>query len=401
MIGAVVTGADFLDWTGPGGARALFVDAEQGLRTVKRRLREARLAQLEAIDYLHVPDGLALDSDQEQIAAVEQILAAEWGLLFDREQGFRRAPEDEVDADEQLAQRLIEVVREQPGLSTKKVTDAVEGRKATLTRILRSDDRFRSERRGQADLWFDADTESLFPRDGNRAEHVVRAEDDHPVPADGNTPLGGIRRERVRRLLFPRSRNHDLRLRPDPRPRGQHPVLLPSSLGADLRPRPRERAGTQARHLLHRRSNGVRPVRRRPQVDLDVRRVRAAAHPARRLDRHARRRAVAHRGDTVTARRLCSYPRCGRIAQPGTYRCQEHPKRRVPRHRQYRNLCAAIKANATFCGICGEGPRTDDPWVVDHIVPRARGGSDDPTNLQAAHRSCNGRKGAGIGEGIW
>jgi hypothetical protein len=28
---------------------------------------------------------------------------------------------------------------------------------------------------------------------------------------------------------------------------------------------------------------------------------------------------------------------------------------------------------------------------------RAYGGSDDITNLRAAYRSCNGRKGAGIG----
>ena len=26
------------------------------------------------------------------------------------------------------------------------------------------------------------------------------------------------------------------------------------------------------------------------------------------------------------------------------------------------------------------------------VVPRGFGGSDDPTNLRAAHRSCNGRK---------
>jgi 5-methylcytosine-specific restriction endonuclease McrA len=96
--------------------------------------------------------------------------------------------------------------------------------------------------------------------------------------------------------------------------------------------------------------------------------------------------------------RLCSYRGCGRIAVAGTHRCEAHPKRRVPRHRQYRNLCAAILANARFSGICGEGPREGDPLVVDHVVPRARGGSDDPSNLQAAHRSCNGRKGQSIGE---
>jgi hypothetical protein len=119
-------------------------------------------------------------------------VGAKWGLLFEREEGFRRAREDELESDEMLAERLLEHVRANPGESTKKVTDAVEGRRATLTRILRGDDRFRSERRGQADLWFDAETESLFPRHGNRAEQVTPAEDDQPVPPRVETPVGGL-----------------------------------------------------------------------------------------------------------------------------------------------------------------------------------------------------------------
>lgn len=50
------------------------------------------------------------------------------------------------------------------------------------------------------------------------------------------------------------------------------------------------------------------------------------------------------------------------------------------------------------CGICKtpvdlslEHP---DPWSpsVDHVIPRAHGGSDDPTNLQVAHLTCNQNK---------
>jgi AAA domain len=73
IIRAIVEGDTFLDWTGSGG-RALIIDAEQGLRTIKRRLREAGLDQSTSVDYLRAPDGLSLDRDARQIAALEQQL---------------------------------------------------------------------------------------------------------------------------------------------------------------------------------------------------------------------------------------------------------------------------------------------------------------------------------------
>lgn len=52
--------------------------------------------------------------------------------------------------------------------------------------------------------------------------------------------------------------------------------------------------------------------------------------------------------------------------------------------------------DGTDCGICGLAvdmtlTRADslDCPSVDHILPRARGGSHDPTNLQLAHLRCN------------
>jgi hypothetical protein len=65
----------FLDWQGQGG-RVLVLDAEQGLRSVKRRLREARLDSCDDVDYVRVPDGLSLDTDPRHIAAVEEVLEA-------------------------------------------------------------------------------------------------------------------------------------------------------------------------------------------------------------------------------------------------------------------------------------------------------------------------------------
>jgi hypothetical protein len=75
LVRAVTGQEPFLDWQGAGG-RALVLDAEQGLKTVKRRLREAGLADSEAVDYVRVPDGLSLDSDEQHVAEVERVLAA-------------------------------------------------------------------------------------------------------------------------------------------------------------------------------------------------------------------------------------------------------------------------------------------------------------------------------------
>lgn len=50
------------------------------------------------------------------------------------------------------------------------------------------------------------------------------------------------------------------------------------------------------------------------------------------------------------------------------------------------------------CHICGQGRADDDPFEVEHVLPKLRGrkggGSDDLGNLALAHRSCNIKKSA-------
>lgn len=53
-----------------------------------------------------------------------------------------------------------------------------------------------------------------------------------------------------------------------------------------------------------------------------------------------------------------------------------------------------IARDGTTCGICGLPVLPGEPLDIDHIVPVALGGSDDPENLQVAHASCNRSKGA-------
>ena len=73
IVRALTMQGEFLDWQGSGG-RVLVLDAEQGLRTVKRRLREVGLHESDDVDYVRVPDGLALDSDTRHVAEAEQTL---------------------------------------------------------------------------------------------------------------------------------------------------------------------------------------------------------------------------------------------------------------------------------------------------------------------------------------
>lgn len=73
MARAVSRGEELLGWKGCGG-RVLVLDLEQGLRTVQRALGDAGLQAAENVDYVRVPDGLALDRDETQAAWLRSLL---------------------------------------------------------------------------------------------------------------------------------------------------------------------------------------------------------------------------------------------------------------------------------------------------------------------------------------
>ena len=86
---------------------------------------------------------------------------------------------------------------------------------------------------------------------------------------------------------------------------------------------------------------------------------------------------------------------CGKPYANRGSRCDLHT---IPaRTGTYSRNAAKVRATALVCRTCGDGPRLVDPFVAEHVVPRGYGGSDDISNLRAAHRSCNGRKGAQLG----
>lgn len=70
------------------------------------------------------------------------------------------------------------------------------------------------------------------------------------------------------------------------------------------------------------------------------------------------------------------------------------PRRRPPIPRRLRKFI--FERDNYVCGICQKPIEPGDAIHVDHIFPWSKGGSDEPDNLQAAHGSCNVRKGARI-----
>lgn len=78
-------------------------------------------------------------------------------------------------------------------------------------------------------------------------------------------------------------------------------------------------------------------------------------------------------------------------------RCHRHPTpNRTGRNgstRAWRKLREQIlERDGRVCFWC----KTDGATHVDHLVPVAKGGTDDPTNLVASCASCNQRRGKSL-----
>lgn len=75
MLSAVLQGSETLGQQGAGVGPVLIVDLEQGIRSIKRGLREAGLGEREDVLLVTVPDGLALDQSPEEYDDLRQVLA--------------------------------------------------------------------------------------------------------------------------------------------------------------------------------------------------------------------------------------------------------------------------------------------------------------------------------------
>ena len=95
-------------------------------------------------------------------------------------------------------------------------------------------------------------------------------------------------------------------------------------------------------------------------------------------------------------------PTARRVVRCESCRGRQRPER-VASHRVVKRMAQAIfDRDGWRCQLCGGhldasliGQRHNHQRPsIDHVVPLSRGGTDDATNLQAAHLRCNEMKGA-------
>ena len=143
----------------------------------------------------------------------------------------------------------------------------------------------------------------------------------------------------------------------------------------------------------------------------DANRVSMLAYSQRRRDAGRSLAVARKRSQAVCVR--CGEPFMGRSSNPGkvcSFACRsavanaamgweprDIPKFTVPRHVRL----WIYEAAAWRCCVCSDHMkrhyRYDDPQspTLDHVTPRALGGSDDPMNLRACCAWCNTTRGAG------
>jgi hypothetical protein len=139
---------------------------------------------------------------------------------------------------------------------------------------------------------------------------------------------------------------------------------------------------------------------RRPQIR-ESSRKRYAANPQVReyvkswLDAHPGRISEYNRKRRQRPDRPCRYVKTGciELALVGIDTCLEHNRqdnRRYHRQRRDNTVSALIADQQGICPWCWSVlPAEPAHAHIDHIIPRAHGGPDEPWNLQAMHGVCN------------
>ena len=91
----------------------------------------------------------------------------------------------------------------------------------------------------------------------------------------------------------------------------------------------------------------------------------------------------------------CRKPGCGKLAPGGKGYCEAHRNDRWQQHQQGKTAAergyggkwqalrqVVIRRDKGLCVMCRAGGIVRAGKDVDHVIPRAQGGTDDPDNLQ-------------------
>src|SRR5712692_5861146 len=100
-------------------------------------------------------------------------------------------------------------------------------------------------------------------------------------------------------------------------------------------------------------------------------------------------------------KRPCYQPGCGQLIDPSDRLCFKHRRqvnqsRKTTKARGYHGNWERIRARRLreepLCRECLKAGRTTAANEVDHIIPRARGGTDADDNLQSLCKPCHSTK---------
>ena len=110
----------------------------------------------------------------------------------------------------------------------------------------------------------------------------------------------------------------------------------------------------------------------------------------------------------VSAAKKCRHLGCAELVRDGAGYCQAHKadanagkwgdERRGSRHeRGYGSEWEVtrkriLRRDKGLCQVCLKGSRYRPARAVDHIIPKAEGGSDEDENLQAICKTCHDAK---------
>jgi 5-methylcytosine-specific restriction enzyme A len=107
----------------------------------------------------------------------------------------------------------------------------------------------------------------------------------------------------------------------------------------------------------------------------------------------------------TAAPKPCTHPGCPALVRDGTGRCPKHPavnrfadKRRGTRHERGYGTAwdklrlVVLERDCGLCQPCRSEQRVAAGTIVDHIKPKAEGGTDDLANLQTICAACHAIK---------